>query len=177
MPVFFAPVFKVQVDRIAGFTVQIDARVYSETHVSNDRAGFSIIVLSSDLNNGIELGFWPDRIWAQSDSPQFQHAEEGAFDTTAAVTSYQLDVLGSTYSLSSGGNTIVTGTLRNYSSFGYPYNQPSFIFLGDRYSLFLVTNRIARFDLAYVATVPEPQSLMLLAMAGLALAGVYRCRR
>jgi hypothetical protein len=157
-------------DRIAGFTMQIDAKVYSETHVSNDRAGFSIIVLSSDLN-GIELGFWPDRIWAQSDSPLFQHAEEGAFNTTAAVTSYQLDVLGSTYSLSVAGSTIVTGALRNYSAFGYPYNQPSFIFIGDD-----TGSASTKFDLAYVATVPEPQSLMLIVLAGLALAGAY-CRR
>ena len=40
-------------------------KLLSETHSTNDRAGLSLIVLSSDLR-GIELGFWTNEIWAQS---------------------------------------------------------------------------------------------------------------
>ncbi len=43
-------------DRTTGYTLSFDLQVGSESHVSNDRAGFSVIALSSDLQ-GIELGF------------------------------------------------------------------------------------------------------------------------
>ncbi|MCI0644585.1 MAG: hypothetical protein L0346_06880, partial [Chloroflexi bacterium] len=55
-------------DQTEGFTVTFAASVLSETHASNDRAGFSIIVLSDDSGGtepvvGIELAFWSDEIW------------------------------------------------------------------------------------------------------------------
>ncbi len=62
-------------DRATGFTLDFDVKLLSEAHASNDRAGFSVIVLSHD-KKGIELGFWDGLVWAQSDSPFFTHAEE-----------------------------------------------------------------------------------------------------
>src|SRR3954454_4104234 len=53
-------------DRAGGYTVQFDVKLDSESHASNDRAGFSLIALSSD-SKGIELGFWTNQVWAQSD--------------------------------------------------------------------------------------------------------------
>lgn len=119
-------------DRAAGYSVRFTTQLISEDHAgTNDRAGFSVIALSSD-NTGIELGFWTDQIWAQDDDPVlFTHAEEAAFDTTAGLITYDLAIQGDGYALSSGGTSILAGNLRDYSAFGAPYTIKNFIFLGD----------------------------------------------
>ncbi|MBD2087076.1 DUF4347 domain-containing protein [Trichocoleus sp. ST-U3] len=148
-------------DRATGYTVNFTAQVLSENHTTStadkngdgiaDRAGFSIIVLSSD-KKGIELGFWNNEIWAQEDGTTqanpsanpsasnnqllFTHAEGATFDTTTGLIPYQLTVLGDTYTLSTGGTTILSGKLRNYTAWvGVgpidPYETPNFIFFGD----------------------------------------------
>jgi hypothetical protein len=119
-----------QLDRAAGYTVRFSAQVVAEAHTSQHRAGFSVIVLSSDLR-GVELGFWEGEIWAQDDGANlFRHAEGAAFDTTAALAAYDLTIVGDSYTLA-GGGAILSGPLRDYSSFGWPYNTPNFVFLGD----------------------------------------------
>jgi hypothetical protein len=122
-------------NRMTGYTVRFTVQITSEQHVNNDRAGFSIIALSSD-HKGIELGFWKDHIWAQNydGTTQFTHGEDAEFNTTAALTAYDLTISGDTYTLRSGGNVVLTGNLRNYSGFGLPYNTPNFLFLGDNTS-------------------------------------------
>lgn len=144
-------------DRSQGYTVQFTVRVVAENHTSNDRAGFSIIVLSDDLR-GIELGFWSDQIWAQSEA--FTRAESGTFDTTAGLTTYSLVVRGDTYTLSSDATPIVSGSLRDYSESipacsiitGCPYTTPNFLFLGDD-----TTSAAAEIKLSYVAiTTSDP---------------------
>lgn len=52
-------------DRQAGYTMQFEVGVLTESHSSDDRAGFSVLVIGDDLR-AIELGFWTDEIWAQS---------------------------------------------------------------------------------------------------------------
>jgi hypothetical protein len=106
----------------------------------DDRSGFSVIVISQDLE-GIELAFWEDRIWAQEDdsataSDLFTQAEGIAFDTTAQLMRYELDVSGNRYQLFADEDPtpILTGSLRNYANFSGsldPYETPSFLFLGD----------------------------------------------
>jgi len=115
-------------DRTTGFVIGLDVRVISESHSSNDRAGFSLIALASD-NQGIEIGFWQDRVWAQAVG--FTHAEEASFDTTAAIRHYELTVSGATYSLMVDGSPLLSGPLRDYSAAGAPYDRLSFVFLGD----------------------------------------------
>src|SRR5262245_26857433 len=117
-----------QLNRSSGYSVAFKVQLLDEAHANNNRAGFSVIVLSQDLK-GIELGFWKDQIWAQS-GPQFTHAEGAAYDTTAALTTYNLTIVGDSYTLSSGAS-ILSGPLRDYSSFGWPYTTPNFVFLGD----------------------------------------------
>lgn len=126
-------------DRTTGYTVRFTVQIASEQHANNDRAGFSIIALSSD-NKGIELGFWKDQIWAQNydGTTQFTHGESQSFNTTAALTTYDLTIFSGTYTLRSGGTVLLTGSLRDYSSFCSnnpipycPYNVPNFLFLGD----------------------------------------------
>ncbi|MDX2038824.1 MAG: hypothetical protein SFX72_19410 [Isosphaeraceae bacterium] len=147
-------------DRSLGFTVRLDLAVLAESHASIHRAGFSLIVLGQDLR-GIELGFWTDRIWAQSDNPLFTRAEEAIVDTTASA-GYLLSVAGNQYTLYRNGGAILDGPLRDYSSFGTPYNTPSFIFVGDDTS-----SASARVNLAGVGVsltaVPEPGAWRLFA--------------
>jgi Domain of unknown function (DUF4347) len=154
-------------DRTQGYSFNFKVQLNSETTRTpgankdneglDDRAGFSVILLSSD-KKGIELGFWSDRIWAQEDGATqrdpsleptsnnpfrtfFTQAEGATFNTTVA-TDYNLTIVGDTYTLSNvGGTTILSGRLRDYSAFKpevlgpvtppNPYNLANFLFLGD----------------------------------------------
>jgi hypothetical protein len=149
-------------DRAIGYTVSFTVQVELEDHAGSDRnndgvddrAGFSLIVLSSD-KRGIELGFWKDRIWVQeggSGSELFTQAEHAPFDTQSARVPYALAVQGEAYTLSSNGTPILSGNLRDYTAFnGFPdpYETPNLIFLGDDTS-----SASATIGLAYVAVGP-----------------------
>lgn len=144
-------------DRAAGFQVNVTLQVESESHASNNRAGFSIIVLSQDAK-GIELAFWEDQIWAQSDGTTgglFGHGEGAAFTTTAGLIEYQVTFAGDTYTLTANQEPILTGPVRDYSAFdGFPdpYETPNFLFLGDD-----TTSAQARIRLSFVSvTGTEP---------------------
>lgn len=139
--------FMPQLDSQKGYVLHFAVRLNAENHAGSDkngdnkddRAGFSLILLDQNTN-GIEVGFWADRIWAQEDGTAeppagtlFTHAEEGLWNTTQS-TVYDLDIRGETYTLSSGNTTIITGKLRNYSAFNgtvNPYRTPNFLFFGD----------------------------------------------
>ncbi|HZZ42207.1 MAG TPA: hypothetical protein VFE58_04665 [Tepidisphaeraceae bacterium] len=143
-------------DRTAGFTVTASLQELSESHASNDRSGLSLIALSSD-SYGIELEFWPNEIWAQS-GPAFTHAEGIAYNTLAANVTYALNITGSNYILFADGNSILTGALRNYSSFGYPYTLQNYLYLGDD-----TGSAQGAFELSGLAVaVPEPTMIGLL---------------
>ncbi|WP_413162519.1 cadherin domain-containing protein [Capilliphycus salinus ALCB114379] len=149
-------------NRNTGYTLNFSARVVSEDNTGSDkngdgqsdRAGFSVTVISSDGKKGIELGFENDKIWAQEDGINqsdpsaepnpyqphtfdltlFTQAESAAFDTTSDLVEYDLKILGETYTLSVDGNSILSGSLRDYTAFKGridPYELPNFIFLGD----------------------------------------------
>jgi len=117
-------------DRSRGYTVTWTVRLDAETRSTMHRAGLSVIVLSSDLK-GVELGFWADEAWVQTDDPLFNHGEGAALDTTAARIEYELCVLGDSYRLRAGGAPLFEGQLRDYSAFGSPYDVPNFLFVGD----------------------------------------------
>lgn len=146
-------------DRAIGYTVSFTVQVELEDHAGSDRnndnvddrAGFSLIVLSSD-KRGIELGFWANRVWAQeggSGNTLFTQAEGAPFNTQAGRIPYALAVQGNSYTLSSSGTPILSGNLRDYTAFsGFPdpYETPNLIFLGDDTS-----SASAKIRLAYVA--------------------------
>lgn len=157
-------------DRSQGFALGFELQVNGENHSSTDRAGFSVILLSSDLR-GIELGFWEDRIWAQSDSPLFTQAEFISFDTTASEVAYQLAIQGNSYSLSGNSSTLLTGGLRDYSSFGFPYSLPNFLFLGDNTSSANANVTLGNISLS---AVPEPASWVFLGMVAAAFCVVRK---
>ena len=119
-----------ELDRAVGFTISFEIEILSESHNNKDRAGFSIIVITHDLK-GIQLAFWEDEIWAQADDPLFTHGEGGDFETTSGLMLYRLALLGEEYFLSADGLTILTGRLRDYTSFGKPYDIADFVFFGD----------------------------------------------
>ena len=135
-------------DRAAGYTVDFEVQIIAEAHNVrddngdglDDRAGFSVIAISQDLA-GLELGFFEDRVWAyaaagEGASSLFTQAEGADFDTTASVVRYQLSVLDDTYALLADGALLLAGNLRDYNPSGVsaltdPYDNPSFLFLGD----------------------------------------------
>jgi hypothetical protein len=118
-----------KVDRRKGYTMRFRLAVRSERHARAERAGISVIVISDDLK-GVELGFWSGEVWAQTDNPLFTHGEGAPFQTSGSAE-YALTLRGDRYELTAGGRRVLEGPLKNYSSFGFPYNQPSFLFYGD----------------------------------------------
>jgi hypothetical protein len=168
----------VPLDRTAGFEIDFTMKLLSEQHSSTDRAGFSVIALSSDATPlGIELGFWQNEVWAQNAG--FTHGEStnatvGTFDTTAAFVDYRLAIQGTGYTLFANNVTILSGSLRDYTAFtggtpgnpGFPYNQPNFTFFGDDTSSAAASVQFTKFN---VVPVPEPQAAML-AVEGMFLA-------
>lgn len=153
------------IDRSVGYQIRFDVRVNAETHVLGppgdddgdgleDRAGFSVIAISEDLE-GIEIGFWENRVWAQDDDlvlpgNLFTQAEGSALDTTAEILRYDLRVFDDSYQLIPGGGVapVIAGRLRNYTNFAGgldPYEIPNFLFLGDD-----TTRAEAQFDIAYI---------------------------
>ncbi|WP_341734559.1 DUF4347 domain-containing protein, partial [Microcoleus sp. EPA2] len=142
-------------DRTNGYSVSFNVAVTAETSNSDDRAGFSIIAISSDAQNGIELGFTNRNlgtnggIFAQNGGtaasvPALFTRGVNANLNISTATDYKLVVQGSTYTLFAGGVAIPSLTnqpLRNYTAFNpttsqpalpyNPYTQPSFLFFGD----------------------------------------------
>jgi hypothetical protein len=146
----------VVLNRTNGFTLRFGAQLVLETHNNTDRAGFSVIVLADD-KRGIELGFWTNRIFAQSDSPLFTHAEDVAFPTQATVA-YSLSLLATNYILRADGVPILSGPIRDYTAFnGFPnpYRTPDFLFLGDDTS-----SASTLFGLRDVVLIPAPMVSM-----------------
>ncbi len=152
-------------DAAQGFVVNFNAEVLDEAieasankngDSKSDRAGFSIIVVSSDKTKAIELGFnkvgGQLNIFAQEDGTSqadpsqapnapggspltlFTQAESVLFTPTAGLNSYDLAISGNTYTLYANGTAILSGKLRDYTAFnsGYdPYETPNLIFFGD----------------------------------------------
>jgi hypothetical protein len=123
-------------DRTTGVRVNFTIQVEREMHTSNSRAGFSMILLDQDAR-GIELSFWENEIWVQSDDQTgglFKHGEGVTFSTTTNLTDYQVTLDEAAYTLTANSETLLSGPLRDYSKFdGFPdpYETPNFLFLGD----------------------------------------------
>ena len=144
-------------DPMMGVQVNFAMQVQSEMHGNNNRAGFSMIILDQAAK-GIELSFWEDQIWVQSDDTSgglFKHGEGAAFTTTAGMTNYQVTFTGDAYTLTANSEPLLSGPLRDYSKFdGFPdpYETPNLLFLGDD-----TTSSQARVKLQYISiTGAEP---------------------
>jgi hypothetical protein len=123
-------------DRTVGFQVDFSIQVEKESHANNHRSGISLIILGQDAK-GIEIAFWQNEIWAQSDENTgglFRHGEGVSFKTNTGLIDYQLTILEDSYTLTANAQPLLTGPLRDYSKFqGFPnpYETPNFLFLGD----------------------------------------------
>jgi Domain of unknown function (DUF4347)/Lamin Tail Domain/RTX calcium-binding nonapeptide repeat (4 copies) len=149
-------------DRNVGYSIKFGTEIVSENHSGigadkngdgkADRAGFSVTVIGND-KKGIELAFWTNEIWAQNDGAAeptstdltqtlFTHGEGTTISgfTTQTSKNYEIKVIGNTYSLfrEDYATAILTGNLREYTSFATPaylpsnpYQTPNFLFFGD----------------------------------------------
>ncbi len=170
-----------------GYSVFFDVAVKSLSEDNPDRAGFSVIAISSDVTKGIELDFEPDLIFAQSDTidntgaSEFVREETSTPIVTSDSNSYELRVNPSTYELFANGDKILNGNLRDYEfninatnpnlPFN-PYETPNFLFFGD-----LTDEAAGDFTLGEVrveaaiatATTPEANFTLALALIGIGL--------
>ena len=166
-------------DRNTGFSIEFDLSLISESHDDKNRAGFSITALSQDVW-GIELGFWEDEIWAQTNtsSSLFIHGEGVTVDITDEVITYTLTILNNGYSLFADGAPIpiLSGGLQNYSALWSglsPYSLNNYLFFGDN-----TTSAGANVNLGKVTLktdmVPEPGTLLLVGLGLMGTAGLGR---
>jgi hypothetical protein len=167
-------------NRATGFTLsfvlQMNSQVNDGANGPN-RAGFSVTLLGSD-RQGIEIGFRTTDIFSQSGAG-FTVGEinnsAGIATLLASLTRYDLTILGDTYTLSSGGNTLLTGAVRDYTTAaGFAsdgYRAANFLAFGDN-----TTSARASFTLQEVSltAVPEPGGL---ALGGFGLAAAFAFRR
>lgn len=156
------PWVNMNLDRSTGYSISFSVKINSEKHLTPDRAGFSIIVISDTLPDetqpyGIELAFWQDKVWAQD--VNFKHAEEVSFNNQANGNNYNLYVKDDQYQLFANGSTtpILQGKLRQYPPPpGFPmnpYNKANLIFMGDDTS-----SATAKFTIRSVNATPVTQS-------------------
>ncbi|MEG3924020.1 DUF4347 domain-containing protein, partial [Microcoleus sp. T3_D1] len=138
-----------------GYSVSFRVAVTAENSNSDNRAGFSIIAISSDAQNGIELGFTNRNLGANggifaqnggtatSVPPLFTRGVNAPVNISTP-TDYKLVVQDTTYTLFAGPTAIPNLTnqpLQNYTAFNpatsqprlpyNPYSQPNFLFFGD----------------------------------------------
>jgi len=153
-----------QLVRSNGFQLTFRTQILSEQHGSIHRAGWSVLMLGQD-RKGVELGFWENEIWAQTQSPLFQHGEGVTIDARIA-RDYRLQILGDRYALAADGVTVLEGDVKDYSSFGTPYSLPNFLFLGDNTSSAGGSAILGKVSLQTgISSIPEPSSLALIAAA------------
>lgn len=128
-------------NRNAGYNLNFTARINSQANDGTNgpyRAGFSVIVLSSD-KQGIEIGFRNNDIFAQVNSSfnSISPAEQitSVNSLLSNLTTYNLNVSGNSYTLTSNATNLLSGLLRDYttaSGFGSDvYKTSNFLFLGD----------------------------------------------
>lgn len=170
-PLLVNPSFP-SLDREIGFSLAFALRVDNEDHTSNDRAGMSVILLGAD-RRGVELGFWEDRVFAQNSNPLFTRGEEALLDTTASLRIYELSIQGDEYRLNVDGTPLLSGVLRDYTSFsgtpgGVPYSLGNYLFLGDNTTSASVDAMLGSVVLnSRLTAIPEPGSFVMFVVATL----------
>lgn len=152
-----------------GFSLSFELQIHSETHTSGHRAGFSVILLDSNVQ-GVEIGFWENLVWAQNDNPLFQAAEDAVFDTTTAEVLYELNITGADYRLTANGVNLISGGTRDYGDYltglltPDPYEIPSFIFLGDNTDSAYADFTLGQVQLTQDNPLPAPAVWLLLCL-------------
>ncbi len=164
----FARFSPVGLDALLGYRVDFNLRVLQESHANANRGGFSLLLVGSQPSQSVEIAFWTDRLFAyEYVNGAFVQGAGSLLDAQSAQRSYQVQVVGGQYTVSSNGQALFGGALQNYTPQGLPYTLPSFVFFGDNTS-----SASARVELGALAIspVPEPASGALM-LAGLGLLG------
>ncbi len=181
---FVNPAFPT-LDRSTGFDLRIEnLMLASESHSRPDRAGFSVIAISSGPDNkGIEIGFHGDEVFAQVDSPLFTGMGETAAIDMSQPRNLDLLIRAAGYELWLDGEAtpLLSGPLRDYSAFvatppwPNPYVLPGHLFFGDDTQS---AGARVEFSRISVTSVPEPASAAFLAIVGASLLGLrWRARQ
>lgn len=139
-------------DPTLGYTINFAVQILQETAANTNRAGFSIVAIGSNVAPGvlssIEIAFQNGRIFAQNVG--FTAGEASSFNPVGSgLVNYSLQVLGTTYTLSANGSTILSNQLRDYTSWTgniNPYTTPNFLFFGDN-----TTSASANFNLGAIS--------------------------
>ncbi len=158
----------IALDRTVGYVAAWQSQLVS-SGLGNNRAGFSVIVLSND-RRGVEFGMGSGRIFAYQDDLDFTPGEGVDLDLTAR-RSFHLSVSGNGYQLAIDGVNRLSGGLRLYDQTRAPYNVGNFLFVGDDTTRQASESRFRSFS---VTAVPEPS---VLAGVGLALVAALRRKR
>ena len=167
-------------DASLGYSLNFDVELKSETHTGNaNRAGFSVLMTGADPTQSIELGFQDGGVFSQNDGANLfgTPAESTSFNPVGmGLVQYSLSVFGSAYELTAGGTSILSGSLRNYTPFGFPpYIFSNFLFLGDNTTSAGANVDIARVSFVVGRPVPLPATLYVFCL-GLAALGINRRR-
>jgi hypothetical protein len=159
-------------ERQAGYNLSFTAKMDSQTNNGMNgplRAGFNLLVISSD-QMGIEIGFRNPN--TQNQTPDIFSQDNASFNAIGEInsdlggilnnfTTYDLQVSGDQYRLSTGSTLLLNGNLRNYSSsvgFGSAvYRTPNFLFLGDNTTSAGGTTQLQSLN---VTNVPEPLTIL-----------------
>ena len=130
-----------RLDRATGFALDFRLKVINETHLSPNRAGFSVILLDQgSVPQGIELGFWSNSIFSQvgGSSPFLATGERADGLNTTQANTYSLRLLDQSYVLLADNRLLLSGAVQDYSQWSKdpllpynPYTTPNFLFLGD----------------------------------------------
>lgn len=130
-------------DQNNGYSISFNVGLDTTTDNNSNRAAFSVTTIGAG-NQGIEIGFDSNQIFAQNSNFTPAVAETQAL-TTSASTDYQLQISGNNYQLladlGSGFAPVIDGSLRTYNfnplasepplgTFN-PYQIPDFLFFGD----------------------------------------------
>ncbi|MEM9220183.1 MAG: pre-peptidase C-terminal domain-containing protein [Cyanobacteria bacterium P01_F01_bin.150] len=128
-------------DADKGYTVSFELSIQSESSNSDNRAGFSIVVVSSDGQRAIELGFDDGGIFAQSQGFEAENTVSPTAFAMSDLVAYDLYVAGSGYQLFANGSPIMSGTMKSPYTFNpassdpplpfNPYTTQNFLFFGD----------------------------------------------
>jgi len=147
-------------DRVAGFALRAEVELLAEQHTGEERAGLSVIVLSSD-RRGVEIGLWEGAVWMQNGGTAptlFTRGETWAMPVVNTTLRLKVVVKGEGVVVLANGRPVLGGAVRDYTAFvpsGLPFNPyttPNFVFIGDNTS-----RGAARFRLGRVEVVrPAP---------------------
>lgn len=160
-------------DRNAGYTLSFTMKINSQTNDGTNgpnRAGFSAIVLGND-NQGIEIGFRTSDIFSQGNAAFNSIGNQATGLDLTQLNTYNLNVSGGSYTLTSGNSTLLNGLLVDYTlANGFAsgiYRTPNLIFLGDDTTSARASVDISNITLSTntAAAVPEPSSLIGTALA------------